>query len=124
MEILPDFLNTLGLPNGTQNGEIVWTEEVNFIHTALQNVINSNTYTANAGTVSGFAADPTNPRIDVIVADATGAVSVQQGVAATTPVEPLILDPLTTVKLSAYTMAASSVSPQGISRTLMYAGGD
>jgi hypothetical protein len=114
------FLNTLGLPNGLIKGEVVWDEQFRFLHTALEGVIDNNTYTALAGTVSGSNSDATNPRTDTIVFDALGNVSVQQGVASATPVEPLVLDPLTTSKLSTYNLAALSTQPTGITKNLMY----
>jgi len=114
------FIETVGLPNGIDKGEIVWTQDLSFLHTQLEGVIDDNTYTIPSGAITGPNADPTNSRTDIIVADAAGNVSVVQGIAAANPIEPIVLDPLTTVKISAFSVAALATQPTGIVKTLMY----
>ena len=114
------FIEAVGLPNGQVKGEIVFDQGLRFLHTQLENVIDSSTYTVAAGAITGPNADSVNPRIDVIQADVAGNVSVLQGTAAASPIEPIIADPLSTVKISAYQVEANAASPSIITKTLMY----
>jgi hypothetical protein len=65
------------------------------------------------------AADPTNPRYDVIAVDNTGTVVKITGTAGTNPTIPQI-DPATQVYLTAIYVAAGATTPGDITQTIIY----
>jgi hypothetical protein len=74
---------------GLRYGGAVWTGVgFDFNVSALGFYIDGVDYTANATTVTLSPSDPTDDRIDVIVVDDTGAISVVEGTPSTPPVEP------------------------------------
>lgn len=81
--------------------------------------INGVQYTSNAGSVTLDAADPTNPRIDVIAVDNTGAIVKLTGTPAVNPVKPQI-DPTTQVELTFIPVDAGATTPTGVSTTVIY----
>ncbi len=81
-------------------------------YSELVGVIQSVRYTANATTVTLAAADPTNPRIDVIVYDSSvgGLVTKITGTPAASPAKPTV-DPATQVELTSVNIAAGATTP-------------
>ncbi len=77
------------------------------------------TYSSPITSVTLTAADMTNPRIDVIGVDNTGAVFTIPGTPAMSPSEPSV-DPSTQLGLIFVTVAANATTPSGIVATLLY----
>jgi hypothetical protein len=65
------------------------------------------------------AADPTNPRFDVLVLDDTGTFTKITGVAAADPSEPQI-DPSTQLYLTTVLVGAGATTPTGVSTVIVY----
>jgi hypothetical protein len=82
-------------------------------------VIEGNVYTSETQSVTLTAADPTNPRIDVIVVDDQGVASVVTGTAAATPVKPEI-NALDEVEVTFVTVAATGTTPDAVTDTVIY----
>lgn len=81
--------------------------------------INGVTYTSAITNITLTAASMTDPRIDVILVDNTGAATKITGTAATPPAEPSI-DPSTQIGLIFVTVAANGTTPSGIVNTPLY----
>jgi len=75
-------------------------------------------YDAGSGQVTLAAADPTNPRIDVIAVDATGEIVIQ-GTAAADPVTPTV-DNLTQLSITTVLINAGATTPAGITDEYIY----
>src|SRR5206468_9976815 len=67
-------------------------------------------FTANPTTATSATADPTNPRIDVIYFDNTGAVGIITGTPAPSPSKPVV-DPTTQIELTSVNIAAGATTP-------------
>lgn len=74
--------------NALVSGGATWNSLLIFDVTALTYWLNGVFYSSVATQVTLGAADPTDPRIDVIVVDAVGVVSVIAGTPAPSPVKP------------------------------------
>ena len=74
-------------------------------------------YTSTLQTVTFDAADPSDPRYDVIELDNTGTAGVVKGTAATNPVKPSA-DPTTGLELTFVTIGASATAPTVSSETI------
>jgi len=72
-------------------------------------IIDNNTYRRGTTTITLDAADPTNPRIDVIALDSTGVIKIT-GDPAADPNKPVV-DPDTQIELSFVTVAAGATVP-------------
>lgn len=80
-------------------------------------------YTIAAGSVTLDAADGSNPRIDLIVANTSSAFAKITGTAAATPVAPEV-DPATQIQLSFATVATSATTPSNVTTTTVHNGTD
>jgi hypothetical protein len=98
-------------PNALLNGGVYYTGS-GFIYdvSALLYRIQGTIYTSAPQQVTLSASDPTNDRIDVIVADNTGAVGVVTGTPAPSPVKPPINN-LTQVEVTFVNVIAGSTTP-------------
>lgn len=77
-------------------------------------------YESGSGQVTLDSADPTNPRLDVIAVDSTGAISIT-GNPAVDPVKPTI-DPLTQLEITTVFVGAGATEP-GITNEDVYIDG-
>jgi hypothetical protein len=77
---------------------------------ALSYIIQGVFYASSLTSVTLAASDPTNPRIDVILVNDAGVVSVLTGTPAPTPSKPLV-DNLTEVEVTFVTVDAASTTP-------------
>ena len=93
----------------TAGGGVVHTTNLDVIVSAAEYQINDVEYESAQTTLTIGAADVTNPRIDVIALNTSGAAVVVAGVAAATPFEP-VLDPGTQLRLTAFTIGAGATS--------------
>lgn len=84
--------------------------------------INGTIYTIAAGTVTLSAADPSNTRIDVIVATTSGTADKVTGTPAPGAVEPDV-DSSTQIRLAAVTIAAGATVPADVSGTPIFTEG-
>lgn len=76
-------------------------------------------YTANAGQTTLAAADPTNPRIDVIYYDNTGNYGVLTGTPGVNPAKPVV-DPATQIELTSVLIPAGATTPIITGNTTVY----
>lgn len=74
---------------------------------------------SNGGQVTGTAAHATLARIDVVLVDTLGAVSILAGTPAADPSKPQI-DPSYQLELTFYTVAALATTPTGVSSVNIY----
>lgn len=65
------------------------------------------------------AADPTDPRIDVIAVNTSNVVVVVKGAADPSPIEPQV-DPETQLQLTNITIDAGATTPNGVTNTVVY----
>ncbi len=98
---------------------VEYTSGLIFTVGACNYTVGGATFGSPITTVTLTAADMTNPRIDVIGVDNTGAVFSIPGTAASSPSEPSI-DPSTQIGLIFVTVAANATTPSGIGTTLLY----
>jgi hypothetical protein len=78
--------------------------------TALTYIIQGSLYASLATQVTLTAADPTDPRIDVILVDDLGVVSVLTGTPAPVPSKPTV-DNLTEVEVTFVSVPAGATAP-------------
>jgi hypothetical protein len=108
-------------PQGSSNGPIfndqlisgggvTWTGLLNFTVAAASYAIVSTNYTSPQTNVTLAPADATNPRIDSIIVDNTGTVSVLTGTPAGSPAAP-VPNPTTQLQLTTVTVAANATTP-------------
>lgn len=90
-------------------GGVVHSTNLDVVVSAAEYQIYDVAYTSPQTTLTIGTADPTNPRIDVIALNTSGAAVVVAGVAAATPFEP-VLDPGSQLRLTAFTIAAGATS--------------
>ena len=76
-------------------------------------------YTSALTSITLAAADPSNPRIDVIIVDNTGTASAITGTAAASPAQPTV-DYSTQLPLNLVLVNANATTPSGIATTLIY----
>lgn len=76
-------------------------------------------YTSVLTSITLAAADPSNPRIDVIIVDNTGTASAITGTPAASPAQPTV-DYSTQLPLNLVLVNASATTPSAITTTLMY----
>lgn len=81
-------LTAIAPKNALVSGGATWNSLLIFDVTALTYWLNGVFYSSVATQVTLGAADPTDPRIEVIVVDAAGVVSVIEGTPAPSPVKP------------------------------------
>lgn len=99
---------------------VVWTTLLNFTVSAGTYSINGTTYTLAQTNLTLSAADPTNPRFDVIAANTSSAAVVIIGTAAANPSVPTV-DPATQLMLTIVYVPAGATSPGNITSTTLYA---
>ena len=107
--------------NGLISGGAIYYTGTGYAYTVTraQYGIGGVTYTSPQTNVTLAAADPTNPRIDVVYVDNTGSVGVLTGTPAVNPSEPSV-NPTTQISLGFITVAAASTSPSGTSTENIY----
>jgi len=110
---LPIFNNQL-----ISGGGVVWTGGLNFTVGAAIYSIASTQYSSPQTNVTLAAADPTNPRIDVIAVNTSGAAVVITGTPAGSPSAPTV-DPTSQLALTFVTVAANATTPT-LSSILVY----
>lgn len=116
---IPAFVAKLGL-NSQQNptgnslilgGGVTWVSGYQFTVSAATYVIQGTGYTSALTTVDLSAADATDPRIDVIAVNSSGAVVVIEGTPAASPAKPDV-DPATQLELTFVYVTAASTEPE------------
>lgn len=100
-------------------GGVAWVSGFTYTVSAAVYAINGTRYTSPLTTVTLGAADPTNPRIDVIAVNSSGAVVVIPGTASPAPVEPVV-DPSTQLLDTIVFVNAGATGPSGTSITIIY----
>jgi hypothetical protein len=118
-----DLLNLLtgsGASNGILTGGVTWLQLLQFEVTDLTYILAETFHTADGTTVTLAVADPTNPRIDLIVVDADGSIYSITGVAAADPAKPIIEDNSLELEITFVEIAAAATTPTGISAELVY----
>lgn len=91
-------------------GGVAWTGGLNFIVSSASYSIAGTNYSSAQTSISLATADPTNPRIDVIAVNASGAVVVLTGTPASNPSAPAV-DPTTQLQLTFAFVPAGSPTP-------------
>jgi hypothetical protein len=101
------------------SGSVTWISGLTFEVSACTYVIEGVTYESVPATITLDAADPDDPRIDVIFVDTDGFANDLTGTPAADPAKPEV-DPLTQLELTFVTVAAGATEPEGVSATLLY----
>jgi hypothetical protein len=101
----PPIIN--GLISG---GGVTWTGLLNFTCSAAQYAIAGTVYNSPQTNLTLAAADPTNPRIDVIAVNTSGACVAITGTPAGSPAAPSV-DPTSQLSLTFVTIPANSTTP-------------
>jgi hypothetical protein len=100
-------------------GQVVWESGFTFRVSAASYQINGTRYDSAEQTITLDAADPSDPRIDVIVLDTTGTVDKVTGTAAAAASEPTV-DPASYVKLAIVSVPAGATAPAGATTVTLY----
>jgi len=100
-------------------GQVVWESGLTYRVSAATYIISGAQYSSAEGTITLTAADATNPRIDVIGLNTSGAIFKQDGTAAADPLKPDI-DPNTQLELTFALIAALATEPTGPANTDVY----
>lgn len=108
--------NCYGILSG---GVVSWVSGLTFDVSPAQFTINCFNFSSAQSQEVATAADPTNPRIDIIVVDTLGNVSVIAGTPAASPLKPQA-DPSYQIELTFFTVAAGATTPSGVSSTVVY----
>ena len=90
-------------------GGVAMTTGLGLIVGAGEYSIQGTTYSSVETTLAAAAADPTNPRIDVVALNSSGAAVLITGTPAATPIKPYV-DPLTQLELTFFIVAAGATS--------------
>jgi len=108
------------LPNQTVSGcGVEYTSGLNITVGLCNYSISGASYTSPIANLTFTTADPSNPRIDAVIVDNTGAASILTGTPAATPLDPAI-DPSTQLALTFMLIPAMGTAPQGVVSTLLY----
>jgi len=99
-------------------GGVVWTGLLNFTCSAATYAIGGTVYNSAQTNITLSAADPTNPRIDVIAVNSSGACVAITGTPAGSPAAPTV-DPTSQLSLTFVTIAATATTPT-LSSILVY----
>lgn len=97
---------------------VQWTGNLNFTIGACSYSIAGLSYNAPLTNLT-LASDPSNPRIDVIYADNTGAIGFLAGTPAASPQAPTI-DPATQIGITFVTIAANGTQPSNTSSLTIF----
>ena len=115
LDDLPPSTNPLPL-----NYSVIWTGTgLVFNAAASRYYIVDTYYSATAAQITLDAADATNDRIDLIVADTSGVISKITGTPSASPAEPNY-DLATQFPLKFILVSAGGTVPDGVSNTLVY----
>lgn len=112
---LLSFANQNGLISG---GEVTWINGLTFYVSPAVYVIEGVLYTSAGGNITLDAADPTNPRIDLIALNATGAIKIT-GTPAPDPQKPQVI-PSTQLELTSVLVNPGATTPGGVNRLMIY----
>lgn len=115
---LTTVISTASLADALLSGGAAWDSGLTFNISALTYVINGTYYTSAGGQVTLTAADPSLDRIDVLVADTTGAVTKVTGTPAASPAKPAI--GFDQIEITFVTIPAAATVPAGVSVTNVY----
>lgn len=113
-----------GVPGYSPNtiisgGQVAWLGSLNFTASATVYQIGGTQYSAAQTNLTLTTADPSNPRIDAIVANTSSAIVVLTGTAAATPAPPAI-NPATQIGMTFVLVPANGTAPSGTTSTLVY----
>jgi hypothetical protein len=111
--------NAQGANQLTSGGMVEWTGGYDFTVGAAAYTISGASYNSPATNITLSTPDVTNDRIDVIIVNNTGAVSVIIGTPAATPVQPSY-DPSSQLELTFVYVTANSSAPVQITKTDIY----
>lgn len=111
--------NAQGANQLTSGGMVEWTGNYNFTVGAAAYTISGTSYNSLSTNITLSTPDMTNDRIDVIVVDNTGSVSVIIGTPAAAPVQPSY-DPSSQLELTFVYVTANSTAPVQITKTDIY----
>jgi len=100
-------------------GGVSWVELLNFNVSAAAYYLGGTLFTTPSTAVALDAADPDNPRIDIIIVDENETVSVIKGTPAENPQKPTI-DPETQIELTEVLVPAGATQPGTISTAQIY----
>jgi hypothetical protein len=92
-------------------GGVAWVGDFDFIVSAATYLIQGDSFSSAQDSITLSAADGTDPRIDVIAVDDSGAVVVLEGTPAATPAKPDV-DPLTQLELTFVYVPAAATEPE------------
>jgi hypothetical protein len=109
----------VALVDGLISGGAVWDTGLTFNTSIIVFRKGGDLYVIPEDTLTLATADPTNPRIDVIVADIDGTVKVITGTPAASPVKPEI-NLADQVEITFATVSAGATTPDGVSSTDIY----
>jgi hypothetical protein len=111
--------DTFSSQDGILTGGVSWLQDLVFEVTPLTYIINTAFYSSLSTEVTLATADPTNPRIDLIVVDRNGLVSAITGTPSATPVKPS-LDNIDEVEITFVQVDALATTPSGVTEDLVY----
>lgn len=107
-------------PNQILSGcGIEYTSGLSFTVGACNYSIGGTNYSSPLTNITLSAADPTNPRIDVIGVNTSSVVVVLTGTPAGTPAAPTV-DPSTQLQLTFVQVAANATTPTGVAETVLF----
>lgn len=106
--------------DGILTGSAVWQQDLDFLVSDLEFILDGIFGTSNSDLVTMQPADPTNPRIDLILVNALGVLSTLEGTASPDPSKPLIQDPTEFLEVTFVEIAAGATEPTGASKDLVY----
>lgn len=115
---LTTTVSAASLADALLSGGAAWDSGLVFNISALTYVINGTFYTSVGGQVTLNAADPSLNRIDVLVADTTGAVTKVTGTPSASPAKPAI--GFDQIEITFVTVAAGATTPTGVTVTNVY----
>lgn len=107
-------INVIPTPSVTGNslisgGGVGYVSGLNVTVGAASYIIQGVTYSSAITNLSAAAADPTNPRFDVVAVNSSGVAVIITGTPSATPVKPQA-DPDTQLELTSYLLAANATS--------------
>ncbi len=100
-------------------GNVTWAHDLVFDVSKCRYYILNQLYNTAATQITLDASDPAKDRIDVIYVDTNQNVGILKGVAAASPVKPIV-DPATQLELTFIKVAAGATVPTGITNLDIY----
>jgi hypothetical protein len=108
------------IPDGVISGcKVIWESGLTFRVTAGVYYIDGVRYELAEGNITLNAADPTNPRFDIIAVNDASAIVKLTGIPAADPSEPQI-DPATQLYLTSVLVGAGATVPTGVTDVIIY----